>query len=222
FVGDRVRREVRPGGAARRWRLGREGVLPAGAPAKLGSDPHTYTLSQDGRVRTAGCRRWRRSGKAEQNVDLPPLGPPSDINLPLFVYGLLSPGQLAFSLVEDFVCAQEPATASGVLWLRDGVPLFEPTPDGQVMGHLLWFDPEATDEAWMAVSSFEPAAQYKWTTVEAQAGKSREVANALEGRRVRVGTAGEPAEAWSAASDPVFSEGLEEVCRLVLEAAPHG
>jgi len=153
---------------------------------------------------------------------MPSLGQPDNPNLPFFAYGLLKPGEPAYSQVEPFVSSQAPATALGTLRLRDGIPLFDPGGDGRVVGQLLWFDQAVLDHAWAAVSSFEPATQYRWSVVDAHAPQAHIRANVLEGRRLQDGTAGEGVTEWSAAWDPVFTEGLDEVRRLVHEAAPNG
>ena len=153
---------------------------------------------------------------------MPVLGPPVDLSRPLFAYGLLKPGELAFSLLEPFVCSRDRARACGTLWLRDGIPLFDPDTYGQVGGWLLRFDPPRLGEAWEAVCSFEPAKQYKWAVVHAHSGAKVIDANVLVGRRIRTGSAGENVQQWSAARDPVFAEGLDEVERLAEEAAPNG
>jgi hypothetical protein len=150
------------------------------------------------------------------------LGPPVDLSRPLFAYGLLKPGELAFSLLEPFVCGRDRARARGTLWLRDGIPLFDPDAAGQVGGWLLWFDPARPGEAWEAVCSFEPAKQYRWAVVQAHSGAEGTGANVLVGRQIRAGSAGENVQHWSAARDAVFAEGLDEVERLAEEAAPDG
>src|SRR5665811_1254172 len=129
------------------------------------------------------------------------LGPPVDLSRPLFAYGLLKPAELAFSLLEAFVCSRERARAHGTLWLRDGIPLFDPDTDGQVGGWLLWFDPARLGEAWAAVCGFEPAKQYRWAVVQAHSGAERTDVNVLVGRRIRAGSAGENVQEWSAARD---------------------
>lgn len=143
-----------------------------------------------------------------------------DLTLPFFAYGLLKPGELAFSQVEPFVTRRDRATARGALWLRDGIPLFDPDQDGRVDGWLLCFDPARLDDAWSVVCSFEPATQYKWEIAATRSDGEEIAANVLEGRPVRVGSAGESVQQWSAWRDPVFTEGLDEVLRLVQEAAP--
>jgi hypothetical protein len=151
---------------------------------------------------------------------MPRLRKPDAPTFPFFVYGLLKPEELAFSLVEPFVTRLGRATARGTLRLRDGIPLFDPAADGQVTGWLLWFDQARLGEAWSAVSSFEPATQYEWLAVEARSGEEVIRANVLEGLLVDVGTAEESVQEWSSGRDPVFTEGLDEVRRLVREAAP--
>jgi hypothetical protein len=86
----------------------------------------------------------------------------------------------------------------------------------------LWFERARLGEAWSAVCSFEPAEQYKWGVAETQFRAGKTAANVLEGRRVRERSAGENVQEWSAARDPVFTEGIDEVQRLVQEAAPDG
>ena len=77
------------------------------------------------RPHSGHCRMPRRRTKA-----MSPLGSPVDLSRPLFAYGLLKPGELAFSLLEPFVCSRDQARARGTLWLRDGIPLFDPGSDG--------------------------------------------------------------------------------------------
>jgi hypothetical protein len=152
---------------------------------------------------------------------MPVLSPPDDPARPLFAYGLLKPGELAFSLVEPYVARRSPASAGGRLWIRDGIPLFDPEGGGRVAGWLLWFDQARFGEAWSAVCGFEPAEQYKWQVCDAQC-DVRTSANVLAGRRVRDGSATETVEEWSARRDPAFTEGLAEVRALVEAAAPDG
>ena len=113
---------------------------------------------------------------------MPTLGQPDDPALPFFDYRLLKPGELAFSHVAPYVATSpEPVTVAGTLWLRDGIPLFDPGAAGRVAGWLLRFDPARLDDAWSAVSSFEPAEQYEWAVVHTRSGETGLVANVLEG-----------------------------------------
>jgi hypothetical protein len=161
-------------------------------------------------------------GRTAKTEAMSTLGPPADLSRPFFAYGLLKPGELAFSIVEPCVRSRDRAWARGTLWLRDGIPLFDHDADGQVAGWLLWFDPARLGKAWEAICSFEPAKQYRWAVVQAYSGGKKTDANVLVGRQVRTGSARENVQQWSAARDLVFTEGLDEVERLASEAAPDG
>ncbi|MEU7976261.1 hypothetical protein AB0B48_29925 [Micromonospora sp. NPDC049089] len=154
---------------------------------------------------------------------MPPLGLPQDRDLPLFTYGSLSPGELASGLIEPLVSRHVKATAAGVIRMRDGLPLLDPSATGRVHGSLLFFPADNLDEAWQIVASFEPGTQYRWKTTKAITEDGRSIdANVLAGRKLQSGVSGDPVHDWSVSHDPVLSEGLAEVRRLVLEAAPNG
>lgn len=153
---------------------------------------------------------------------VPGLQAPMDDTKPLFAYGLLKPGELAFPLVEAFTIRIEPAEMRGTLWVRDGLPLLDSKADGSIAGWLLWFEPARLAEAWSAVCSFEPAAQYRWEVLPARSAEHETSANVLAGRKLGAGVAAEPVGDWSARNDPVFTEGMAEVRRLISEAAPGG
>ncbi|MEU5931106.1 hypothetical protein [Micromonospora sp. NPDC047187] len=154
---------------------------------------------------------------------MPSLGSPQDRDLPLFTYGLLRPGELAFSLIEPLVSWHVEATAAGVIRMRDGLPLLDPSATGHVHGSLLYFPTGKVDEAWQIVASFEPGTQYRWRTTKAMTEDGRSTdANVSAGAKLQSGVSGDPVHEWSVSHDPVLSEGLAEVRRLVLEAAPNG
>jgi hypothetical protein len=147
---------------------------------------------------------------------------PKDGSKALFVYGAFKPRELAFGRVEAFVIRAEPAQSRGTLWTRDGIPLLDLEANDSVPGWLLWFEDTRLDEAWSAVCSPAPAAQYRWDVRTARSVGQEIAANVLVGRKLRAGTAAEPVSMWSARKDPVFTEGLAEVRRLIAEAASSG
>jgi hypothetical protein len=147
---------------------------------------------------------------------------PKDGSKPLFVYGLLKRGELAFGLVDGFTTRVEPAHMRGALRIRDGLPLLDIEAHGSVDGWLLWFETSRLAEAWSVICSFEPAAQYRWDVGSARVSGEEITANVLAGRKLRAATASEPVSVWSARSDPVFTEGMAEVRRLVSETASSG
>lgn len=157
-----------------------------------------------------------------QDVLVPGLGEPRDPDGPLFVYGLLQPGELAYSLIAEHVADSLPGTVSGCLRLRDGLPLLDASVTGQVLGHLLRFDPPTRRQSWEVVAGFEPGSQYQYDTVAVDLDGEQVQANALVGRQLGRGTAPEMTDRWSAAFDPVFVEGLAEVLTMTIEAAPEG
>ncbi|MBQ0994893.1 hypothetical protein KBX08_33105 [Micromonospora sp. H61] len=153
---------------------------------------------------------------------MPSLGSPQDRELPLFAYGSLRPGELAFSLIEPLVSRHVEATAAGVIRMRDGLPLLDPSATGRVQGSLLFFPAGKLEEAWQIVASFEPVTQYRWKTTIAMTQDGRSInANVLAGAELQSGVSGDPVPEWSVGHDPVFGEGLAEVRRLVMEVAPH-
>jgi hypothetical protein len=155
-----------------------------------------------------------------QHGGMASLPSPPDPGLPLFAYGLLQPGELAHSLLQPFLASSDPATAPGVLLVRDGLPLFDVRASNSVSGHLLFFKDHS---AWKVVTDFEPKEQYKWGIVEASGDKTQHVrANVLIGRRPDAGVPDEHFTRWSARLDPVFVEGLHAVHQLVLDTAPDG
>lgn len=148
-----------------------------------------------------------------------PLAPDS----PLFVYGLLKPGELAHPLIiKQYVIEETPGTIRGHLRFRDGLPLFVPASSGEVCGYLLRFDPARTREAWDAVRTFEPHEQYEYGITDVVLGDDQVRAHVLVGCKVNRGASPELFHSWSAASDQVFVEGLAEVAALTLENASYG
>jgi gamma-glutamylcyclotransferase (GGCT)/AIG2-like uncharacterized protein YtfP len=140
----------------------------------------------------------------------------------LFVYGLLKPDEPAYALIAEYVSERSTGTIGGCLWLRDGLPLFDPDGAGEVSGVALRFDPTRTDEAWRAVGEFEPDKQYKYATVDVALAGEPVRANVLIGLQLSRGTAPESVDRWSASMDPVFVEGLAEVLTMTIGTAPDG
>jgi hypothetical protein len=151
--------------------------------------------------------------------------PPPEPDQPFFTYGLLQPGQLAHAQVASFLTGQgEPATISGALSVRDGLPLLLPVRAGRVLGSVLRFRAESVNDEWLAICAFEPKSQYKWGTTEAETESGVVGANVLIGRSPGKGGVefDVPPSRWSAAEDPVFTHGLDVVLALVRDAVPGG
>jgi Gamma-glutamyl cyclotransferase, AIG2-like len=142
-----------------------------------------------------------------------------DQRLPLFAYGALKPGELAYFQIVEFI-ESEPTAASttGHLRLRDGLPLLERDKPGAVVGALIEFRPDVIAKAWETIENFEPKHQYTWGCVDAVVDGRATMANALIGKSPGKGSQSESVPSWSSTEDPVFVEAMVEVERLVNEA----
>lgn len=176
-----------------------------------------------------------RESRIVTDVDTEALAPtgmplPRDVERPLFVYGLLQPGELAHEQIAPFVESAAAATAPGRLWVRDGLPLLELKEEVEeeevdaahpevVYGHVVTFRPAKRDDAWRAVCLFEPPKQYSWGVVEVE-GTSGETcrANVLLGRKLRRGITGEPVHRWNAQHDPVLNVAPEVANSIARDA----
>lgn len=143
------------------------------------------------------------------NPDSSKLALPVDSSLPVFVYGTLMEGQPGFHQLEKFAPRVTSAQVSGMLYLRDGLPLLDLGNGGPVTGQLLEFPEEFQVEALDIICQFEPREHYEWRHVETLNGVR---ANALQGRYLNGGgTESAPSSCWSLYMDPVFSDALKVV-----------
>lgn len=148
---------------------------------------------------------------------------PSRAELPLFVYGLLAPGQPAHDRVLGPVVGDPmPATMStGALRIRDGLPVLDPEAEGGVQGYLLTPLAGHGRALYDAVCAFEPRSQYRWHVAPVLAGPGTSPANTLQGRHPERGSTEELFRSWSAAEDPGFSAGMHAVRQAgLLQGAP--
>lgn len=133
---------------------------------------------------------------------------PSDTQLPFFAYGLFKPGQLAFFQIGEFVSkANEPSLLKGALYLRDGLPIINPTRRGSIKGVLLNFYPDKAEEAYERICAMEPTDQYSWEMKLAEG----QPVNVLIGRHPNKGSKPLEGPEWNGWDDPLFKEALEVV-----------
>lgn len=131
---------------------------------------------------------------------------PTRPDLPFFAYGLFRPGQLAFFQLRALTSRVEPAHIAGSLLLRDGLPILDLNPLGQVNGALLSFFPLRAAEAYDRILAIDPGKHYCWHECEVD-GKS---ANVLVGRHPAKGSV--PCdEEWNGWMDPLFTAALDVV-----------
>jgi len=135
-----------------------------------------------------------------------------DINLPLFVYGLFKPGQLAYRQIERLVDGRpQAASVNGELYIRDGLPLFNPLKtDNAIKGYILNFKTNEAQHAYNVVADFEPEEHYKWDQIELP--ETKQKANILIGRIPEKGSILlEHINDWSGSLDPVFTSAMKLV-----------
>ena len=109
---------------------------------------------------------------------------PDSTELPFFAYGLLRPGQPAYFQLRESVERASAAQAPGSLWIRDGLPILNPTEWGTVDGALLTFRPAQARAAYGRIAAMEPEKQYRWHEAEIGGGR----ANLLIGRSPESGS----------------------------------
>ncbi len=143
---------------------------------------------------------------------------PDEVDLPFFSYGLFRPGQMGFLQLKEFVCkVSGPTYVSGILRLRDGLPILDQSERGKVEGRLLWFKNGLEGEAYERISKMEPQHQYFWRPLQVGGG----LANVLVGKQPHKG-GGSMAEAgfeeetpWDSWTDPMFKTALDLVQQTI-------
>lgn len=143
------------------------------------------------------------------STDASGLGSPLETNLPLFVYGNLKPGELGHLLISPWVSDSRPATVTGHLWVRDGVPLADLGSRGHIRGHLLTL----SAPGYRAVGELEPTAYYQWAKVTCIE-PSRLKANTLVAAGWLTPDRGGGDvlyEPWTSTQDPLLTYGLAAV-----------
>lgn len=138
---------------------------------------------------------------------------PADTAMPFFAYGALKPGELGHDLIADEVDRMEPATVTGYLWVRDGVPLiFTDSDKGQVEGTAIWFK---SLRGYREISRFEPRSFYQWGSVELSNGVQANVLVPARGLKPDRGGGDIQWEPWQTASDPLFNFGLNTISAAI-------
>lgn len=132
-----------------------------------------------------------------------------DPTLPFFAYGIFAPGQISFFQIKNSIRRIENASASGVLRIRDGVPVLDANQkDGVVDGFRITFTDAAADVAYQAIQDMEPSNQYRWVT--------EDETNILVGSRPQRGSSPMVFAAggnldWSSWRDAAFNDALDVV-----------
>ncbi|WP_304103691.1 hypothetical protein [Methanobrevibacter ruminantium] len=136
---------------------------------------------------------------------------PYDISLPFFAYGVLKPGEIAYSRIKDLIYEKNEACVNYSMKHRDGVPIllskemdFEET-----CGYIFHFSDG--DEAYKTIIDTISGNLYKWGTIDI----GKEKANVLFGRNPSKGSNYIEDEfdrkCYSGKNDPLFKEGIQLV-----------
>lgn len=133
--------------------------------------------------------------------------PPNNQSLPFFAYGVFKPGELAFLQVKDLVETLSTCSITGVLRLRDGLPIASPDEPGNITGTLISFRRGNEEEAYRRIGALEPEKQYRWKTAVGEFGQ----ANFLAGRSPHKGSVRFDEPEWNGHQDPLFTVALEVV-----------
>lgn len=132
---------------------------------------------------------------------------PDNTDLPFFAYGVFRQRELGFLSIVDLVEAiTDPFFVNGTLYIRDGLPIVNPSLGGRVTGGLITFRKADRTEAYERINGLEPDKQYRWETVAIDEIEC----NYLVGRSPTTGSV--PAdEGWNGRNDPLFTSALEVV-----------
>lgn len=134
--------------------------------------------------------------------------PPDDVSRPFFAYGLFKPGQLAYFQLRSYVSSVPlPASISGELVERDGLPIYDPNGRGSVTGALLTFKRDHAADAYNRIAGIEPDKQYVWKDADIDG----LTVNVLVGKSPRKGSAPLETPDWDGWADPLFGAALEVV-----------
>lgn len=83
-------------------------------------------------------------------------------DLPYFEYGPFKPGEPAHYQIKNLISSEMPATVQGFLFVRDGMPMLEPSSEGTIYGYLLTFDDANSKAAYQKITDYYPYATHQW------------------------------------------------------------
>jgi hypothetical protein len=172
--------------------------------------------SQAQKVPHEVAKQLRLMANQIEAIQGPNIQNPKRTTLPFFAYGLFKPGQLGFDRLEQYVSHRRMSCcASGSIWLRDGIPLFEPDTGEKTWGALLYFRDERSLIAYNCISEIEPEDQYYWGEIDVGDERGRggavERANVLIGKKPQKGSVGLEGGNWNGRDDPLFKEALDVI-----------
>lgn len=131
---------------------------------------------------------------------------PNNSDLPFFAYGVFREGELGFLSIADLIENLNDSSVPGTLYLRDGLPLFEPNGRYSISGNVIHFKNGTNEEAYARINRLEPDKQYFWNTVEVDGTEC----NCLIGKSPTKGST--PLDnGWDGQKDPLFTDALDVI-----------
>lgn len=137
--------------------------------------------------------------------------PPKDINLPFFAYGILKPGEIAYSRIKDCIYDKNEVIVHHAMKHRDGVPILMPKENdyAETSGFIFYFNDN--EEAYKKIGQVISYKLYRWGTIKI----GSERVNVLFGKNPLDGSNNieSPSDrnCYTGRNDPLFKEGLELV-----------
>ena len=139
---------------------------------------------------------------------------PSDTTLPFFAYGLFKPSEPLYRHIKKLTDG-EPSrgTISGLLRVRDGLPLLKTSSSGTVNGYVIRFAPSQGDLGYAEIGEREPRKHYRWEVV-VLIDPMELRANALVGRSPDKGSVANEGSEWHSGDDAILRDGLTLIGRI--------
>ena len=145
----------------------------------------------------------------EDNVKSNNLKTPNDINLPFFAYGILKPGEIAYSNIKELIDVKDEAVINYGMKHRDGVPILlsKEKEWARTRGYLFHFN--ENEEAYKIICQTISNKLYRWGTINI----GTEKVNVLFGKRPSKGSnaieSESDRESYTGKNDPLFKEGIQ-------------
>lgn len=136
---------------------------------------------------------------------------PYDISLPFFAYGVLKPGEIAYSRIKDLIYEKNEVCVKYSMKHRDGVPILlsKERDLEETCGYIFYFNDG--EEAYETIRETISGNLYRWGTIDIGAEK----VNVLFGRKPLNGSdsieSPSDRKSYSGRKDPLFKEGIELV-----------
>jgi hypothetical protein len=139
------------------------------------------------------------------------VGPPNNVNLPFFAYGIFKVGEVAWPRIEKLVRNSSSADLNDwTIGLRNGLPMLIPSHGQQIHGDEVFF--EFPQDAYKRIGSTEPKSEYEWREVTTSGGQR---CNVLIAKNPTIGMSEELLSNWTSAHDPAFVHGMAYVSNVI-------